>query len=166
MQKNVKSVFDIGCDEGYLLYKFDKNIKRDGIDPRLNKTIREDGLFLKKGFFPKNITDSQMKNSYDVVFALAVFEHFSQNDLKQSASVISKMLTKNGRLIITVPESKVDDILFFLKSFKLIDGQALEEHHHFNSNNIFKYFSKNLNLIKHKKFQFGLNNLYVFEKRS
>ena len=54
-----------------------------------------------------------MKNSYDIVFALAVFEHFSQNDLKQSASVISKMLTKNGRLIITVPESKVDNILFF-----------------------------------------------------
>ena len=104
-----------------------------------------------------------MKNSYDIVFALAVFEHFSQNDLKQSASVISKMLTKNGRLIITVPESKVDDILFFLKSIKLIDGETLEEHHHFNSNNIFKYFSKKLNLIKHKKFQLGLNNNFNYD---
>lgn len=166
MPKNVKSVFDIGCDNGYLLNKLDKKVKKEGIDPRLKRNFIKKNFVLKKGYFPNNVTNAQLKNNYEVIFALAVFEHFSKKDLKQSAKVISKMLTSKGIIVITVPDAKIDDILKFLKWIRLIDGLALEEHHHFQTNDIVNYFSEYLILKKHKKFQLGLNNLYIFEKRN
>ncbi len=105
-----------------------------------------------------------MQASYDAIFALAVFEHFSDNDMRQSASVIAKMLSPKGRLIVTIPHPFVDKILYFLVSLHLIEGQKLDEHHGFDPNILLTYFSDFLRLVKHEKFQFGLNNVLVFER--
>jgi 2-polyprenyl-3-methyl-5-hydroxy-6-metoxy-1,4-benzoquinol methylase len=163
--KVMENVFDIGCDDGYLLHKISAVTKRqDGVDPRLKENLISATSEMKKGFFPSAIEEHQMQGAYDAIFALAVFEHFSENDIQQAASVISRMLSPQGRLILTVPHPFVDKILDVLFFFRLIEGQALEEHHGFDPEALLTYFSKSLCLVKRKSFQFGLNNVFVFER--
>jgi 2-polyprenyl-3-methyl-5-hydroxy-6-metoxy-1,4-benzoquinol methylase len=163
--KAMSNVFDIGCDDGYLLRKLASYTeRRDGLDPCLRSDVITKDSEIRKGFFPSAIKDYQLSGKYDVIFALAVFEHFSELDIKQSVNVIPKMLSPRGRLIITVPHPFVDLILDVLKFLHLIDGQALEEHHGFEPEDLIKYFSVSLKLIKREKFQFGLNNIFVFER--
>lgn len=162
----MESVFDIGCDDGYLLKKLICITKRqDGIDPHSRIASVGNYSEIKNGFFPSAIEDYQMQASYDAIFALAVFEHFSESDIRQSASVIARMLSPKGRLIVTMPHPFVDKILDFLISLHLIEGQKLDEHHSFDPDILLTYLSDSLRLVKHKKFQFGLNNVFVFERR-
>jgi 2-polyprenyl-3-methyl-5-hydroxy-6-metoxy-1,4-benzoquinol methylase len=163
--KIMENVFDIGCDDGYLLQQLSPITKRqDGVDPRLNIEPISKNSELKKGSFPSAIKDHQMQGTYDAIFALAVFEHFTEKDIQQSASVISRMLSPGGRLIITVPHPFVDKILDVLMFLHLIEGQAVEEHHGFDPEALLTYFSVSLRLVKRERFQFGLNNVFVFER--
>lgn len=163
---HTKSAFDIGCDDGYLLNRLDKSItKRDGIDPRLSPQTRVPGAELASGFFPKDLSAQQLNSSYDVMFALAVFEHFSEEDLQASTEAINRLLSENGRLIVTVPHPLVDKILDVLMYFRLIDGQATEEHHGFEPASLAEIFAKNMRVIEKKTFQFGLNNLFIFGRK-
>jgi len=163
--KIMKNVFDIGCDDGYLLGKISHITERqDGVDPRLSANVSSPTSELKNGTFPSAVAEHQMQGTYDAIFALAVFEHFSEQDIQQSATVISRMLSPHGRLIITVPHPFVDKILDLLRFLRLIDGQALEEHHGFEPDALLTYFSNSLRLVKRERFQFGLNNVFVFER--
>ncbi|MFZ2397428.1 MAG: methyltransferase domain-containing protein [Smithella sp.] len=153
----MENVFDIGCDDGYLLRKLSHITNRqDGIDPRINISSVSNHSEIKEGFFPSATEDYQMQASYDAIFALAVFEHFSESDIRHSASVIARMLSPKGRLIVTIPHPFVDKILYFLISLHLIEGQKVDEHHGFNPNTLLTYFSGSLRLAKHKRFQFGI----------
>jgi len=161
----MNSVYDIGCDEGYLLKQLGQSvIRKEGVDPGLDVDIAVEDIKLWKGFFPRIFNKNDTEESYDAIFALAVFEHFSVEDINSSAQIIKRRLSPNGRLIVTVPHPFVDQILDVLLYLRLIDGQATEEHHGFNPADLVDSFSKNLTLIKHEKFQLGLNNVFVFEK--
>jgi 2-polyprenyl-3-methyl-5-hydroxy-6-metoxy-1,4-benzoquinol methylase len=160
-----ENVFDIGCDDGYLLQQLSPVTKRqDGVDPRLNTDTISDNSEIKKGFFPAAVEEHQMQGTYNAIFALAVFEHFTESDIRQSASVISRMLAPKGRLIITVPHPLVDKILDVLMFLRLIEGQAVDEHHGFNPEDLLTHFSEVLRLVKRERFQCGLNNIFIFEK--
>lgn len=158
-----KRVLDIGCDEG-TLFKFlgDKLGKGVGIDPTLQQKINSGKFELIPGHFPN---DLQSKEKFDVITMLAVIEHFPDKVLKNLDSDCSGFLNKKGLVIITAPSAWVDYILNVLLFLRIIDGMSLEEHHGFKPNDTINYFSKNFILIKKKKFQFGLNNLFVFEKK-
>jgi len=159
------SVFDIGCDDGYLLTRLKGTAtRRDGIDPRLAVDTTANGSSLRKGYFPADVENQQMQGAYDAIFALAVFEHFTENDLQQAASAIARMLAPGGRLILTVPHPFVDRILDVLLFLRLIEGQALEEHHGFDPDILARYFEGRLRLVKRSTFQLGLNNVFVFER--
>jgi 2-polyprenyl-3-methyl-5-hydroxy-6-metoxy-1,4-benzoquinol methylase len=159
------NVFDIGCDDGYLLQRLSRITSRqDGVDPRLKVDSVCFNSEIKKGYFPSVIQDYQMQGKYDAVFALAVFEHFAENDLQQSASVISRMLSPGGRLIITVPHPFVDRILDVLIFLHLIEAETFEEHHGFEPEELLNIFSGRLRLVKRARFQLGLNNVFVFER--
>ncbi len=161
----MEAVFDIGCDEGYLLKRLKRNvIIKEGVDPRLERDTFIDGIKLSKGYFLQTFNKDDKVNVYDAIFALAVFEHFSEEDIFLSVEVIKRLLAPNGRLIVTVPHPFVDHILDVLMFFRFIDGQALEEHHGLKPSYLIDSFSTCLKLVKHEKFQFGLNNVFVFEK--
>lgn len=162
----IRSAFDIGCDDGFLLRQLDRpRIIKEGVDPRLEANrLLQDGTQLLKGYFPKCVEEEQLRGPYDVIFALAVFEHFSEEDIACSASAISKLLTPEGKLIVTVPHPFVDRILDVLMFVRLIDGQATEEHHGFDPDDLVKRLSSSMKLVRRERFQFGLNNLFVFGK--
>ena len=164
--KNAGLFFDIGCDDAYLLKKLSKRANRlDGCDPALDAAITLQNSSLLKGYFPDVVSSQVQNQKYDVIFALAVFEHFTEEALENSSKKIAAMLSDHGLLIVTVPHPYVDTILDVLQTCKLIDGQALEEHHGFDPSTLSSILSKHLILKDHKQFQFGLNNLYIFTKR-
>lgn len=160
-------VLDIGCDDGYLLDRLCAGVReRAGIDPRLEGDRVVNGALLYQGAFPAGLSRIDLQGAYDAIFALAVFEHFSDADLASSAAIIPSLLSEHGRLIITVPHPWVDKILDVLMVLRLIDGQATEEHHGFQPDEVVKYFGGPLQLVTRKTFQLGLNNVFVFEKSS
>jgi 2-polyprenyl-3-methyl-5-hydroxy-6-metoxy-1,4-benzoquinol methylase len=158
-------VFDIGCDDSYLLNRID-NDKRllDGCDPNLTSDCLTQKSILYKGFFPSVVEEKEHRGPYDAIFALAVFEHFTEIDLIRSSQKISEMLSNDGKLIVTIPHPFVDKILDILMFLRLIDGQSLHEHHGFDPEDLISIFSKHLRLKSKKTFQMGLNNLFIFQK--
>lgn len=163
--KKIHAVFDIGCDDGYLLRKFAGGaIRLDGCDPRLSIAPLSANSTLLKGYFPSVLDGHAATTKYDAIFAIAVFEHLTETDLKASASVISGLLSDKGRLIITVPHPFVDHILAILMSLRIVEAKTLDEHHGFDPNTLVDVLSSHLKLVERRRFQLGLNNLFVFEK--
>lgn len=165
MPDKIVNIFDIGCNDGYFLRQMaGKTIRQDGCDPRLTSTQINSNSRLLKGFFPNVIEENEVNDTYDVISGLAVFEHFSEEDLQKSATVLAKMLSPQGLIIITIPHPFVDKILDILFLLRLVDAGIIDGHHAFSPDDIIKYFSPHLSLVKKRKFQFGLNNIFVFRK--
>lgn len=159
------SVLDIGCFDGSLFERLkNKPISKSiGIDPLLTERIETKDYTLIPGIFPKDVPENQ---SFDSIVMLAVLEHIPTLQQHSLSDDCLKLLNSNGRVIITVPSPFVDKILWVLSKLHLIDGMSLEEHYGFKVNQVSKIFdSNNFRLLKHKKFQLGLNNLFVFEKK-
>lgn len=161
--KQGDSVLDIGCDEGTLFKNLGNNLgKGIGVDPTLKNNIKTEKYELISGNFPRDLKTSQ---KFNAITMLAVIEHFPNEVLEGLDENCAHFLADKGKVIITAPSVWVDHILEVLLFFKIIDGMSLEEHHGFKPNDTLGYFSKNFKLIKRKKFQLGLNNLFVFEKK-
>jgi 2-polyprenyl-3-methyl-5-hydroxy-6-metoxy-1,4-benzoquinol methylase len=163
--KDISNVLDIGCDDGYLLNQISNAVARKiGIDPRLSENKAVNGAKIFKGYFPRDMCVLNDSKPYDVIFAVAVFEHFSTTDLVDSSKIMPSLLIPKGRLIITVPHPMVDRILEILIFLRFIKGQVTNEHHGFDPKDIVNYFGRTLKLIEHKRFQLGMNNVFVFER--
>jgi hypothetical protein len=81
------------------------------------------------------------------------------------AETIARLVAPDGLLIITVPAPEVDTIVHALMRLNLIAGMAAHQHHRFQLNNLDHIFTVPLwQRAKHRTFQLGLNNLYVFER--
>ncbi|MBI5944975.1 MAG: methyltransferase domain-containing protein [Chloroflexi bacterium] len=155
-------VLDIGCHQGeffeYLAKKISPSV---GIDPLLEREGTQGSHELLK-----LILDGQLPfpdDSFDAVVLLATIEHM------QNKSVVAKesfrLLRPGGRVVITVPSLMVDKILDVLVILRLVDGMSLEEHHGFMPDELPKIFMREgFKPLAGRKFQFGLNNLFVFEK--
>jgi hypothetical protein len=56
-------------------------------------------------------------------------------------------------------------VLRVLKTLRLIDGMALEQHHGFRPSEVGPLFEAvGMKLTVRRRFQLGLNNLFVFSK--
>lgn len=135
-----------------------------GIEPCVSSKKEYANFILLPGSFPGELP--VISEKLDAITMLAVIEHLPENDIRNIDSICSELLRHGGKVIITVPSPFVDNILTVLSFFKLIDGQALHEHHGFDINQIDELFTNN-DLFKkqsHEKFQIGLNNLFVFSK--
>ncbi|WP_405575642.1 methyltransferase domain-containing protein [Winogradskyella sp. Asnod2-B02-A] len=158
------SVLDIGCFDETLFEKLKTKpiLSSIGIDPLLPQPIEGENYTLLPGKFPD---DLKKKQTFDSITMLAVLEHIPTDEQVQLRDNCCQYLNTKGRIIITVPSPFVDHILWILTKLKLIDGMSLEEHYGFKVKDVPVIFnSEQLRLIKHKRFQLGLNNLFVFEK--
>ena len=156
-------ILDIGGFDGSFLMKVYSRIEKGVcIDPFIEEINDKKLEFIKYRISNKIPFAS---SSFDVVTMLAVFEHMS-SFREPITSEISRILTDNGLVVLTIPSTAVDHILKVLLKMRLIDGMSLEEHDHLEAEKVIKIFQKHGFLMKHwKKFQFGLNNLFVFKKQ-
>ena len=156
-------VLDIGCGENApFLKKIRSRIKRGiGVDPRLRGGYTDGNITLCRGLFP----DSIPKMKFDAIVLLATLEHIRQDEQKKLTKNCFSRLNQKGRLIITVPSPFVDKILKVLIFLRIVHGMEVGEHYGYDvSKTPYIFGSSGFKLIKHKKFQLGLNNLFVFYK--
>jgi SAM-dependent methyltransferase len=161
--RDMHAVLDVGCGDGHLLARL-QAATRDGVDPSLVESRIGSGMRLLKGMFPGDLAKLGITGPYDAIFFLAVFEHLTEADFHQARDSLPNLLRPGGRIIITVPHPLVDKILEVLMFVRLIEGQAVHEHHGFEPGDILALPSDRLRLRSHSRFQFGLNNLFVFER--
>ena len=156
-------VLDIGCHQGELFKRLDQKIAPSvGLDPLYQGHAEKNGhLFLAQEFHEGLPFE---KGSFHVITLLATIEHMHEKHAV--AREAGRLLIQGGRVVITVPSVLVDKILGVLLRIGLVDGMSLEEHHGFSPDDLPAIFeSEGFNLKRKEKFQFGLNNLYVFERR-
>lgn len=155
-------VLDVGCHQGeFLKFLGKKIVPSVGIDPLCEENhSAEPHLLIRKEFHPNLPFDD---GSFDAVVLLATIEHMQQKT--DIAKESRRLLRKGGRVIITVPSLLVDKILSILLFLRMVDGMSLEEHHGFSPDELPGIFlPEGFTLKARKKFQFGLNNLFVFER--
>lgn len=157
-------VLDIGACQGELFLQAGSAIAPSlGLEPLLPS----DGALgphpiLAQGF----PCDALAAADFDAITMLAVIEHLEPEVLAQLDGEFYRLLRPKGRIIITVPSPWVDVILMFLKSLRLIDGMELHQHRGFQPGQVSQLFSEErFRLLRRSRFQLGLNNLFVFEKR-
>lgn len=159
----MQAVLDVGCGDGYLLKRLNA-ARRDGLDPTLPEAQDSAGMRLRQGWFPADLESLGMTGPYDAIFSLAVFEHLDDQAIGAARTCLPGLLKPGGRLIISVPHPFVDRILDVLMFLRLIEGQAVHEHHGFDPAELRALASDGLRLASKTTFQLGLNNLFVFEK--
>ncbi len=156
-------VLDIGSSDGALFQALGDRLGSGlGVEPTLAADRDLGRIQFKAGFFPEAIPAAS--EPFDVITMLAVLEHFPDQAYAGLGANCAKFLKPKGRLVITVPSPLVDHILAVLKWFRLIDGMSLEEHHGYDTGRTATLFDPHFRLIRHQRFQLGLNNLFVFEK--
>jgi len=162
--RNVRLI-DVGAHHGELFEKLGGNLKTGfGVEPLLTSPLERPAYVVRPGFFP-SVRPSD--NDWDAITMLAVLEHVPRADQIPLADACHDLLKVGGRVIITVPSHAVDHVLSVLKFLRLIDGMSLEEHFGFEPTETLRVFSPpRFKLVRHARFQLGLNHLYVFEKQA
>lgn len=156
------TVVDVGCADGVMFERWAGLIAQGyGVDPILEDRIEHPGWSLFPGHFP----DALPAVDCDVITMLAVLEHIPADQQTQLADVCHQMLNPGGRIVITVPSPRVDDLLKVLSAVRLIDGMSIDEHYGFEAERTVELFpAPRFRLVHRRTFQLGLNNLFVFER--
>ena len=154
-------LLDIGCYDRSLIDRVLPRIKSAvGIDTNVSPSS-DDRVEILRGRFPD---DRRFDDAcFDCITLLAVLEHV--DDPARLAAECERILAPGGRLVLTVPHPTVDLVLDSLMFLRLADGMAAEEHHGFDVERTRSLFeTAKLPLHRERRFQLGLNRLYVFEK--
>jgi len=159
-------IFDFGCGhQAYFLMHIKQNIKKGiGLDYDVEKSKIDNIELIKYNYINKLPFNN---NSFTKIFLLAVFEHIPINKTKQLFQEFYRILNKNGKIILTTPTPASQPLLEFL-AYKLhiISEAEVKDHKKYYSINDIKKISteSNFKIIKYKKFEFGLNSLYILNK--
>lgn len=157
-------VLDLGCGNSFVLSIIDKSNRYLGVDFCL-----EDNLYVNKkndlvqlANLDLNTQFKKIKGTYDVVLSLAVFEHLEMSDYIIK-NVIQK-IKKGGLLLVTTPSPPAKKVHNIGSRLLLFGRLANKEHKKlFNKEQLSMFFG-DLKLIGYKRFEFGLNQLFVFKK--
>ena len=158
------NIVDLGCGQSckICLENYNKINSYTGIDKEV------DNLNLGKVKLIKLDLDRAdlpiMSNSIDKIFAFALVEHLGHPD--KCLSECHRILKKLGFLYLTTPTPKAKGLLELLAKFNLIKREDIVDHkQYFSPNRLGSMLSDigfNVKLIK--KFELGLNCLYVVQK--
>ena len=154
-------MLDVGCADGALFGQGRSRIASGvGIDTRETDVWVEGQYERRTGRFPDDVRAGER---FDAVTMLAVVEHLPGNEITRWATAVPDVLRPRGRLIITAPSPMVDHILHVGIRLRLLDGMEAHEHHGFDPRDVPTIFSvPGVTLERQRRFELGLNNLFVF----
>jgi len=154
-------LIDVGAYRGELFEYLGERLQCGfGVEPLLSERRAAPRYTIEKGHFP---AVRPPDSGWDAIAMLAVLEHIPPSGQAAVADACHALLRPGGRVVITVPSRAVDGILRVLTLLRVIDGMSLEEHHGFDPADTERIFAPpRFGLLRHARFQFGLNHLYVF----
>jgi hypothetical protein len=158
-------VLDVGTFDGRLFRA--AALSGVGIDPELREGVRAPkGVVLVRGLFPDDLAD-EPEGAFGAVAALAVMEHVPEDDLARWSDALAHLVRSDGVVVITVPAPAVDQILHVLMRLRLVQGIEAHQHHGFQPDDVVPLFgAPRWVLVERRRFQLGLNNLFVFRRTS
>ena len=156
-------VLDVGCYDGALFARYSDRITYGvGLDPLLAASGQRGRFRFHADGFPSRALGDDL---FDMITFLAVLEHVEATDLAAWRDACEQLLAPGGIVVATVPSPRVDNILHALMTVHLIEGMSVHEHHGLDPRQVPEVFgSASLSLIERRRFELGLNNLYVFKK--
>jgi 2-polyprenyl-3-methyl-5-hydroxy-6-metoxy-1,4-benzoquinol methylase len=156
-------VVDVGCADGALFEQLKGSFEYGiGVDPILEEKLKTPSYTLYPGRFPDALPAG---TKCDVITMLAVLEHIPPSEQARLSSVCHDLLNDGGRIVITVPSPRVDGVLHLLLRLRLADATTAHEHYGYKPEHTLALFTApNFSLVQHSRFQFGLNNLFIFER--
>ncbi len=107
-------------------------------------------------------------NDYEIVLAMAVFEHIDPFIMIDILSELAEKTSKNAIIFGTTPTPLGKPVLEFLSyNLKLIDESQIRDHEIYYDDFWFnKILSKTNWILSHyKTFQFGLNSEFILSKK-
>jgi len=160
------TVLDFGCGVQHYLLNWGKNKFRVGygLDYDIKDCQKENIRLLNYKFQGKLPFGD---NFFDKVFLLAVLEHIKENDASMLFSEFSRVLKKDGQIIITTPTIRGKAALEFLAlKLRILSFEEISDHKHYYTENEVSNLAiaNGLKVVSFKTFQFGLNSLYVIGK--
>lgn len=164
VQKGAR-VLDIGCNRGELFRFLGGHISGGcGIDSEAPEDEAPGNAILIRGHFPEHLPEGL---EFDAITLLAVLEHIPDSSLEALPAQLHGFLRSQGRVIVTVPSRYVDYILVVLRKLRLVEAKSFHEHHGYEPRCTRALFEGGglFKLLLFERFQFGLNNLFVFERR-
>jgi SAM-dependent methyltransferase len=158
-------VLDLGCADGALFRLGQSRIASGvGVDTRAGDDWDDPRYERRTGEFPGVVRGDER---FDAVVMLAVVEHLSDPELATWAAAVPGTLRPGGRLVITTPSPMVDQILHVGIRLRLLDGMEAHQHHGFDPRTVPTIFGgSGLDLEHHRRFELGLNHLFVFSMRA
>jgi SAM-dependent methyltransferase len=157
------NVLDIGCHQGEFLHQLGDAIGPSvGMDPLATPPGGPHYQLVPQAFRePLPFADA----TFDAVVMLATLEHIT--DKAPLARECYRLLRPAGRVILTVPSPWVDLAVMLLCRLRLADGMSLDEHHGFDPRATGPLFAQHgFTLECWRRFQLGLNHLFIFRKPS
>lgn len=156
-------ILDFGCGYGKLATILPEK-EYVGID--INKTVLEFAKDINaerknaKFYFLDSFEDKNCM--FDTIVLAAVVEHLEKP--VQTLMELKEHLQDGGRMIITTPTSKANEILRMESKIKLFSKEWFEEHKELWNKSDFINISKKIGLkLEHyERFEFGLNQLVVY----
>lgn len=157
-------LLDVGCHDAVLFRRLGSRLRGGvGIDPLAPPAAGlANGFQVVRGMFPADLPPGEL---FDAVTCLAVLEHVPRSGQRDFLVACADRLMAGGVLVLTVPALAVDSILRWLRRLRLVDGMSLDQHHGYApAETIPLAQAAGFVLVVHRRFQLGLNNLFVFRK--
>lgn len=156
------SILDFGSGDGSFSEYFEYNMYV-GYEPDHYSVTEAKKTYSNKKFISsiEEIEDLEI----DTVAMIAVIEHL--NDPEETIELLKKKFfdNQNGVFVITTPNKYFDKLHHFGANLGLFSQHAADEHNIMFNKKDLLVFAKNTNLevIKFKRFLFGVNQLIVLK---
>ncbi len=138
LKKHIKpsSVLDYGCGTGSFLSSFDKSLKVIGVEP--NPDARAYCISQHHLEVHENLDQIDKNSRFDLITLWHVLEHVY--DLNETFALLRKYLSKEGVMVIAVPNIQSKDRLEFKNHWAAFD---VPRHlYHFDDDSIKELFKK------------------------
>lgn len=158
-------VLDVGCFDGSLFWQAGHLVKSGvGVDTVRPNRWPAGPYEFRLGGFPEVVRENEV---FDSIVMLAVVEHVPDDQLAGWSRAVSSLVRPGGRVIITTPSPIVDRILDAGIRLRVLKGMEAGQHHGFDPRRVPSIFgSAGLRLRHQRRFELGLNYLFVFERET
>lgn len=160
-----KNVLDFGCGikawNANAIHKYCQSIV--GVE----ENYRAPQLVGKVNVYP-SLSHISCQHKFDVILALAVFEHIDPFELIETLKKMATICSSNAILVGTVPTPQARRILeFFAYNLKLIDQSQVRDHKvYYDDLWLSAIVGKTTwRISSYSRFQFGMNSHFVLKPR-
>jgi len=161
---NGADVLDIGCgDDFYLLNNLKSKIKNGtGVDIAV-KNMTTGNITIKKIRIDQKLPFKDA--SFSVVTMIAFIEHL--NKPEKVLADCSRVLRKNGTIIITTPMAQAKPFWELLVNFGFTEEKTTEDHKQYFSPTMVESLlrKRGFEVVVSKKFELGMNYIAVGRKK-